>query len=369
MVSLKRCADAPLFAFVKGGENMARTTKKPTKTAPVAKPKLTCVSCKKELSMDRFYLSNNELHKNNDNRFPSCKPCVLSTIDYDNVQTVYDLLAQMNRPFLQSLWQSTVIETNKSGKDLFGIYYKNVILNHKHLTWKESSFIAVATSDKSESINEDSQMTPTKKVSTFMVTEDLIDKWGSGYTNEEYKQFEKKYGRLINNYGEKTALHTEGLLTYIRYRVKEEMATAANQVREAKEWGTLASKAAQDAKINVSQLSKSDISGGVDVLSQLFEAVESEVGVIPLLPHLLEQPYDDADMVIWATVNYNRRLEDKPAVPYRDIWEFYDEMLGEYFSQQGFNDDQIKEFKAKRNNVFRDLSQIYKEPLYESDGE
>ncbi len=177
----------------------------------------------------------------------------------------------------------------------------------------------------------------------------------------------KKWNKLIDNYGEKTALHTENLITYIRFRVKEEMATAEGDVKSAKDWGALATQAAKDAKLNVSQLSKSDISGGVDVVCQIFEALETEIGVIPLLPKLIEQPYDDADLIIWANINYNRRLEDKPMVQYRDIWDFYDEMLEEYFKQQGYDDNKKKEFKEKRNNVFRDLQQVYKEPLYEED--
>lgn len=192
-----------------------------------------------------------------------------------------------------------------------------------------------------------------------------IEKWGYGYTNEEYALFERRYNRLIRSYSEKTEMHTEALLTYIRYRVREELATAKGDVKDAKEWGSLAQKAAQDAKINPSQMSKSDISGGVDVVAQLFEAVESEVGIIPFLPKLLEQPYDDADMIIWCTINNLRRLEDKPVVKYRDIYCFYDEMLKEHYKQNGWNEQQIEEFLKKRNNVFRNMEEVYVEPLYE----
>ena len=159
-------------------------------------------------------------------------------------------------------------------------------------------------------------------------------------------------------------MHIEGLKTYIRFRTKEELSTAKGNVKEAKEWGNLASKAATDAKINVSQLSKSDISGGVDVLPQLFEAVESEVGIIPQLPKLLAQPYDDADIIIWCNVNYMRRLEDKTRVDYRDIWNFYDEMIEEHCKTKGMNEQQIEEFKAKRRVPYRDLGEVYEEPVY-----
>lgn len=131
----------------------------------------------------------------------------------------------------------------------------------------------------------------------------------------------------------------------------------------------MASKAATDAKINVSQLSKSDISGGVDVLSQLCEAVETELGIIPLLPRLTAQPYDDADLIIWAIINYYRRLEDKEKVSYKDIYKFYDEMLEEDFKSKGLSSEEIDKLKKARNNVFRDLEDVYKEPLYDTGDE
>jgi hypothetical protein len=222
-------------------------------------------------------------------------------------------------------------------------------------------------SNKQQSIPQ--KATRKTKVKQSDITDDLLEKWGEGYYPDEYQKFEKKWNSLINNYGEKTALHTEGLKVYIRYRVKEEISTAKGEVKESKEWGALASKAAMDAKINVSQLSKSDISGGVDLVCQIFEAVESELGIIPLLPKLLEQPYDDADLIIWTVINYYRKLEDKPRIAYRDIWNFYDEMIEEVCLQKGMNKNEIKIFKEKRNNIFRDLSLVYKEPLYDEIGD
>lgn len=320
--------------------------------------------CRKELSLEEnFYRTNNKLFPNG--RVTICKQCIKKMINYDDINTVYDVLRRLDIPYIHEYWMSA----EESKNDTFGAYIRmaNSLPYFRDKTWADSEFDKGNNEEvRNHKISFDNTVIPSKE---FVVTEEIIDKWGVGYSPDEYQQFEKKYKRLINNYGEKTALHTENLLTYIRYRVKEEMATARGDVKEAKEWGTLAAKAAQDAKINVSQLSKSDISGGVDVLSQLFEAVESEVSIIPLLPRLLEQPYDDADLIIWATINYNRRLEDKPTVSYREVWNFYDKMLEEYFEQQGYNEEQIIKFKAKRNNVFRDLERVYIEPLYANEGE
>jgi hypothetical protein len=323
-----------------------------------------CSKCKETKKSGDFYVSLSPLH---DGKLPFCKICTRKKLDFTKIDSVTDTLRMIDRPFIKFLWDSTFEQGYEVGKDVFGLYMKNIgMKQYRELTWKDSVF---EMKNEAIPIETDGEDEGESYSSNFKVTEKIIDKWGYGYKDEEYEQFERKFNKLIKNYGEKTALHTEGLLVYIRFRVKEEMATAKGQVKEAREWGALASKQAQDAKINVSQLSKSDISGGVDVLAQLFEAVETEVGVIPLLPQLIEQPYDDADLIIWATVNYNRRLEDKSKVAYKDIWEFYDEMLEEHFNTQGYTKKESDEFKAKRNNVFRDLEKVYVEPLYENEGE
>ncbi|OME55395.1 hypothetical protein BSK59_13025 [Paenibacillus odorifer] len=328
--------------------------------------KKKCNHCGSEKRLpDGFYASDNPIDAYG--RVSMCKDCCAKNIDYSDINTVKNVLNQLNKPFLFHLWESSSEEVqrpNAVNTDIFGCYMKNLSLKHrgKGLTWKDSDEVLNVLQSQYP-FNEKEYSTE----NDVPVKDDLIEKWGDGYSSEHYRLFEKKYSRLIRNYGEKTELHTEGLLVYIRFRVQEEMASARNDVKAAKEWAALATKAAQDAKINVSQLSKSDISGGVDVLSQLFEAVETEASIIPLLPKLLEQPYDDADMIIWSNINYYRTLEDKPRVSYREIWNFYDEMLGEYYTQQGLSEVQIDENKKARNNVFRDLGEVYIEPLYESE--
>jgi len=319
-----------------------------------------CSMCGDNKRLTDYYKSYSPMDKI-DERLRVCKKCLKDNTDINNIDSVKNTLRQVDKPYNVHLWESALTKP-----DVIGEYFKLInAKDYRHDTWEQSIF-------EKEDVNkldeiDDSPTLNIENTPSFTLTNEIISKWGSGYSLEEYQNFENKYDKLIRNYGEKTTLHTEGLLTYIRFRVKEEMATARGDVKEAKEWGQLASKQAIDAKINVSQLSKSDISGGVDVLSQLFEAVESEIGVIPLLPKIMEQPYDDADLIIWAIINYYRRLEDKSKVPYRDIYAFYDEMLSEHFSTQGFTESDIEEFKARRNNVFRDLDNVYKEPLYEGD--
>jgi len=192
----------------------------------------------------------------------------------------------------------------------------------------------------------------------------LQDKYGYGYKDYEYMAFERKYKKLIKGYSEKTALHTERLNTYIIHKVKGELAAAEGDVANAEKWERLAQSDATAAKLNISQLSKSDITGGIDLIPQLVEAIEEKASLIGIMPKLKAQPYDDADIILWGVINKLRRLEEKTPISYREIWDFYDDMLRETFKQRQYTEDEIQHQIDLRIKPFKDLGEVYKEPLY-----
>jgi hypothetical protein len=300
--------------------------------------------CGKEKKKSDFYKSYSIMHKA-DGLFHFCKSCMESLIDVEDYRTVINLMRMIDRPYIHSLWIGSLEENpNKP----FGVYMKNLGMpQNRDKTWDDSEFEgtgwkdSVFIYDKSdEQKNQDKEIKTNSTKKEFVVTDEIIDKWGVGYSPQEYEFFEKKYNILKNNYTEKTSMHTEALLTYIRYRVKEEMATARGDVKEAKEWGQLAQKAAQDAKINPSQLSKADLSDGLDTIGQLVRAVEQAVDIIPILPRFKEKPHDKPDFTIWCYVNYLRDLEGKPLVKYEDVYKFYEERKKEYETDFGVSLDE-----------------------------
>jgi hypothetical protein len=347
---------------MKGSLVMANRAKSLTKKSAVAnkaeevKKGIVCnhPDCEKKGILQKetnFYLTNSSMM----NRFPICKNCIQKIVDPNNIETVYKILKEMNIGFDSIVWNAS-LESNPIAP--FGVYLRqmNTLSQNVGSSWNQST-----ENKQDEEITKQLENTDLSK---------LKEKYGYGFTPEEYLNFERKYKKLSRGYKEKTELHTERLLTYIIHKVKGEMAAATGgNVSEAEKWEKLAQSDATAAKLNVSQLSKSDITGGIDLLPQLVEAVEQYASLIPLLPKVLEQPYDDADLIIWANINYTRRLEDKPIVSYREIWNFYDKMLEENYKQKGYSDEQIKSEKTKRNNVFRDLSEVYIEPLYENPDE
>ena len=130
-------------------------------------------------------------------------------------------------------------------------------------------------------------------------------------------------------------MHTEALVTYVRYKVKEEMAVAAGKPTEAKTWGELAMKQADKAKINPNQLSKADLQGGLSTIGEIAQAVEQNIDIIPILPQFRYRPNDAVDFCIWNYINYARNLEGKPLVEYKDVYKFYDKMREDYITSTG----------------------------------
>lgn len=284
-----------------------------------------CLKCEKEKNTNTgFYLSNSQNHA--DGRYPICKLCLKNSLSLNDMESIHNTLLEMNRPFIYSIWETSIDESKKGNKDLFGTYMKNLMLNNKSLTWKDSEF-------EDKAIDKESKLS---EAEPLKISNEFINKWGEGYTDEEYRSFERKYELLKNNYQEKTAMHTEALLTYIRYRVKEELATAKGELKEASGWGDLANKAATAAKINPSQLSKSDLSDGLDTFGQLTRAVEQVEDVIEILPKYKERPQDRVDFTMWCYINYIRDMKGMPLAEYADIYNFYEERKKEYANKYEF---------------------------------
>jgi hypothetical protein len=106
--------------------------------------KKECLKCKKPKRLTDFYLSNSPNHA--DKKYPVCKTCLKESLKLDNpmseesMNSLKDVLLEMNRPFIYSLYESSVDESARKNRELFGLYLKNIMLNFKDYTWKDSEF-------------------------------------------------------------------------------------------------------------------------------------------------------------------------------------------------------------------------------------
>jgi hypothetical protein len=189
------------MVLYKGGLQMVKPKKDDTKKE--------CLKCTKiKRFKEDFYLSNSPNHA--DGKYPLCKDCIRASLklgeplSQEGIDSIKNVLLEMNRPFIFSLYQSSVEESSRKGRELFGIYLKNIILNHKEWTWLDSEFEfaenkSISTT-KAEIID-----SPEVRVIDNRSKDDVLRMLG--YDPFEYESDEDKkqlYNRLVDFLDEST---------------------------------------------------------------------------------------------------------------------------------------------------------------------
>lgn len=343
-----------------------------------------CCNCHKVRKLGDFYMASNPKTSSDGKVVNVCKICVKKeSLKQDgtiNIDKFKEMLMLMDKPYAPSALDSAISETNiaiESGvgrKDLIGNYFKNIatLSQYSKITFLQSIQMlengnthissAVTSTEKRQKEKEEIYI---KQVDDFVVTDDLLDLFGEGYTKTEYRLMKKKYDTLKVNYSMQTNLHQEALATYVRFKVKEELATASGNVGEAEKWSKAAQDAADKARLTPKQLTQADLQGGISSFSEIFKAVEQSIDVIPILPRFKTRPNDALDFVIWCYINYARNLQGLPECEYEDIYKFYDKKKEEYLSQYGDSygifDDDVTDINRPNIKKFITLPKDYED--------
>lgn len=332
-----------------------------------------CNFCHKKKKLTNFYISKSPLYSA-DGRVPICKECVINaSLNEDgtiNELELNKILKKLDKPYYKDLIESSIqsfkrehsyIEEDKVqyyGKEILQKYFTLIAMrqdvNKSYEDSEKEGFVHRTSNtskktkeriaqkyaditdidDKGNVIDKNDKKVKSD-IGNFEITEDIIELFGDGYSKNEYKKMFDKYEKLKVNYSLQTNLHQEALATYVRFKVKEEMATAEGNVEDAKKWYDAAQNAADKAKLSPKQLTQADLQGGINSFSEIFKAVEQAVDVIPILPRFKYRPNDACDFIIWCYINYARDLQGLPACEYEDVYKFYDKKKEEYISQYG----------------------------------
>lgn len=269
-----------------------------------------CSKCQIEKRQLEYYKSYSPL--DTDERLRVCKPCLRDMVDLNDIQSVYDMLRMVDKPFFHHLWKSA---NNKP--TVIGEYFKLInAKDYRHMTWNDSVFEDERKTQSNELAQE------TANIDTDYLDE-LKELYGFGYPDEEYILYEKRFKRLRTSFQLPTPMHEEYLREYCVNKVKESLAKARGDYKEAKEWASMAKDSADAGKLKPSQMSKSDLSQGLDGFSQLSRMVEEYKDIIPMLPKFIKQPKDDVDVTLWLYINYIRDLKSLPPATYEEIYDFY----------------------------------------------
>ena len=350
-------------------------TKKQTGNEPANKQKgeKVCNFCHEKKKLTDFYISKSPLFSV-DERVPICKDCVISaSLNEDGTINDIELnkiLKKIDRPYYKDLIESAIsgfknehsyVEDDKVqyyGKEILQRYFRLIAMRQdRDKSYEDSekdNFIHPTSNtpkstkeriaqkyaditdidEKGNVVDKDNKKIKSD-IGDFEITDEIVELFGEGYTRAEYKKMLKKYNDMTKTYVVQTNLHKEALLTYVRFKVKEEIATSKGDVQEAQKWYQAAQDAAEKAKLTPRQLSKEDLQGGIVNFSDIFAAVEGAKERIKIFPEFRYQPKDAADFIIWCYVNYERNLNNMPEVPYKDIYKFYDDKKHEYIEMYG----------------------------------
>lgn len=310
---------------------------KATKPKKVAKPVevdedlIQCTACGEKVKRQNFYKSFNPAHSLQVT--PYCKACwfrlcanPLGEVDNERFK---HLLMMNDKPYIHELFESSYAE-HKTPQGLVGYYLKRIALQqYRELTWKDSIF--------------ESKSKKHKKASHDYDLEELIRKWGHGYTEQEMVAFEDKYQFLTNGQTAQNTVIDDAVMTYVKYRIKADMAIANDNPLDATKWGQLADKAMERAKLAPDKLTKNDLNGGLDNFATLSKEIELATdGVIPLLPRYLKQPKDEADFIIYCYISYIRETRNLPPIEYSEIYDFYHRRAEEvtYADDEDMNEEE-----------------------------
>jgi len=277
--------------------------------------------CGNNKKLTDYYKSYSPLDKV-DERLRVCKVCLKNESDINNVDSVKNNLRMVDKPFNIFLWESALTKP-----DVIGEYFKLInAKDYRHETWEQSVF--EKQNEYKNVINQQDNLSIEDIDDTLLG--DLKEKYGYGYPDEEYILFEKKFINLKPSFQLPTTMHEEYLREYCVNKVKETIAKAKGEFKEAKEWAAMAKESAEAGKLKPSQMSKADLSQGLDGFGQLARMVEEHQDIIPLLPKFIKQPKDDVDITLWLYINYVRDLQGLSPADYEEIYQFYEERRKDY---------------------------------------
>lgn len=285
--------------------------------------KKECSICHRELAVKtNFYLTNNKLFS--DGRIPICKKCIKERIDYSNMETIYDMLRQMDLPFIYEYWKAVL----KGDKDPFGIYVSkcNSLPQLIGMTWKDSVFNNKQSKQKEDSEFPTINTTINEQIHINANFDELIKKWGKGYTKEQYIMLEDIYEDMCLDFTIDNRSQEEYLRTACLYQLKNKESIAEGNAGEAQKWGQMFDRYMESGKLKPAQFNRSEM-GNVNGFSEFFEFVEKQ-GFALKFPDLI---LDDIDYAIFSFINYNRTLLGHDPAKLGDIKDFmnYDYIKGQ----------------------------------------
>lgn len=181
--------------------------------AKVSQQQKKCLRCGQELTFNSFYKSQSPMFIS-DNKIPICKECCLAIYE-ENLQhykdcekALYKTLYSLDIYFDIKLVKRSLIDTYNSDKHILKVYMSNInLVQYKGKTAKDSPPFNIWDIEEDEFLEFEIENEIEPKY--FKITREIIDRWGSGRTNDDYIYLEDMYNTMIKTYDTSNPMSVE----------------------------------------------------------------------------------------------------------------------------------------------------------------
>lgn len=293
----------------------------------IVKEYYTCLSCGESQSKQNYYKNEGAPI----GIIPICKNCVAERVldeDDEMDKNRLKLLLKsenVNKPFITKYFESAL---NSKDKNKVGAYFKFINSGDmKKSTWADSDDLEV-TPEKVRIEMDDEYVVQQPKQKKHVITKELIQKWGEGYTPVEYVTLEDLFNKFLQDFDIESKIQEEYFKNAIVAQMRNLQSLAKGDASGAEKWGKQFDSYMASGNLKPTQISALDKMGGVEDYSMFFSYVEKSEKFIPTFPDII---LDDIDYAIFMFINYVRVLLGSSELQLGEVKDFmtYDYKRGQ----------------------------------------
>lgn len=315
-----------------------------------------CEKCKKTMSGDNFYGTNN-LEKYPEGKFNICKKCMTMHVDNWNPDTYMWILKEADVPYIPEEWNKLMVSYAKdkskvTGTTIVGRYLGKMKLNQfKKYRWNDTEYLQELANKKIEEtmkrqgysaqeidavINKGTIEIPESPVEPIFAgvpenpvaaaddyfaqingaDDDFIDdltdedktylrlKWGKAYKPEEWVKLEQLYKEMMDSYDIQGAGHIDTLKLICKTSLKANQLIDIGDIEGFQKMSKVYDSLMKSGKFTAAQ-NKAETGEFVDSVAELVELCEKE-GFIPRF--YISQPNDRVDETLQDLKYYTHTL-------------------------------------------------------------
>ena len=316
-----------------------------------------CEKCKRTMSADQFYASNNLDKYPNEGKLKQCKKCITMHVDNWNPETYLWILQECDVPYIPEEWYKLMSsyardKSKVTGMTILGRYLSKMKLNQwKKYRWEDNEFLQEQADAKTretmerqgykqseidtvlqegrfvipegelvEPVYADSEpegvqedyfaqhcAVPEEDIQLDLTEEEMIAlrlKWGKTYRPEEWIKLEQLYEEMMNSYDIQSAGHIDTLKLVCKTSLKANQLLDIGDVDGAQKMVKMYDGLMKSGKFTAAQ-NKAESGEYVDSVSELVAICETE-GFIPR--YYVDEPKDKVDRVLQDLQNYTHSL-------------------------------------------------------------